>query len=321
MNDHITLTSEIPETLDGLRLDQAVAKLLPAYSRSRLQQWIKSGQVTLDGNICKPRELVSTGQTVVIDATLEKEIISEAQPIDLNIVFEDEYIIVIDKPVGLVVHPGAGNPDQTLLNALLHHAPELATVPRAGIIHRLDKDTSGLLVIAKTLPAHHQLVAQMQARSIKRQYICLVQGEIIAGGSIDAPIGRHPKARTKMSVIRSGKPAITHYRVKEKFRGYTLLDVTLESGRTHQIRVHMAHIHHSVVGDPLYGGRPKCPTGLTEDAIKAIQSFPRQALHAVKLGLEHPITQEYQAWESPLPDDIKTLLTHLPNGNGGTNPS
>lgn len=303
----IQQSAQIPEEMDGLRLDQALAKLFPDYSRERLKDWVLSGFVLLDGKTERPKHKVAAGQNIHIDATLEE---TECQPqhIDLDIVFEDDDIIVINKPAGLVVHPGAGNPDSTLLNALLHHAPQLKTLPRAGIVHRLDKDTTGLLVIAKTLEAHTHLVAAMQRREIERKYHAIVFGDIIAGGTVDAQMGRHPKQRTKMAVVRNGKPAITHYRVLEKFDGLTYLEVKLETGRTHQIRVHMAHIHHPILGDPSYGGRGRVPKNLTDEARERIKSFPRQALHAKQLSFIHPRTGDPMHFEAPIADDIREIL-------------
>lgn len=303
----IQQSAQIPEEMDGLRLDQTLAKLFPHYSRERLKEWILSGFVLLDGKVQRPRHKVAAGQNISINAML-KEIKSVAQNIDLNIIFEDSDIIVINKPADLVVHPGAGNPDNTLLNALLHHAPELNTLPRAGIVHRLDKDTTGLLVIAKTLEAHTRLVAAMQRREIERKYHAIVFGDIIAGGTVEAEMGRHPSRRTKMAVVRAGKPAITHYRVLEKFDGLTYLEVKLETGRTHQIRVHMAHIHHPILGDQSYGGLGRLPKNLSDAARESIKTFSRQALHAAQLSFNHPRTGEPMHFEAPLADDFNEIL-------------
>ena len=311
MPDRLRLEAEIPGELAGLRLDQALARLFPDYSRSRITQWIRSGQVRVDGAIRKPRDAVLGGEQVRVEAELPADVRVEAEPIPLDIVYEDEALLVLNKPAGLVVHPAAGHHAGTLQNALLHHDPELARVPRAGIVHRLDKDTSGLMVVARTVEAHHDLVAQLQARSVRREYLALVQGELVAGGTIDAPIGRHPVDRKRQAVTASGREAITHYRIERRYQGYTLLRVSLETGRTHQIRVHLAHIHHPIVGDPVYGGRPRVPRGLDEALRARLQGFPRQALHARRLGLLHPRSGEAMQWEAPPPADMDELITAL----------
>jgi 23S rRNA pseudouridine1911/1915/1917 synthase len=295
-----TLKTIIPENLDNKRLDQALAKLFPEYSRTRLQAWIKAGQVTVDGKVLKPRDKVHTGQNIIVTPIIEPQEHWEAQPIVLDIIYEDDDIIIINKPAGLVVHPGAGTRDKTMLNALLHHAPELTKLPRAGIIHRLDKDTSGLLVVARNLKSHTKLVADLQQRNIKREYEAIVVGVMTAGGTIDAPIGRHPKDRKRMAVVVFGKPAITHYRVIKRFKAHTHIKVMLETGRTHQIRVHMAHIHYPIVGDPVYGGNKA-----------RYKNFKRQALHAKCLGLIHPRTGKQMEWHAPLPNDMQWLLEEL----------
>lgn len=297
--------------LAGRRLDQALADLLPEFSRSRLQQWIEQGCVQVDGELRRRRDKVWGGEEVRVDIVLEArgECAPEAIPLDL--VYEDEQILVVNKPPGLVVHPAAGNWDGTLQNALLHHAAHLHQLPRAGIVHRLDKDTSGLLVVAKTLTAHKSLVEQLQRRSVHREYRALVGGLLVSGGHIDEPVGRHPRYRTRMGVVASGRPAVTHYRVLERFRLHTLLAVTLETGRTHQIRVHMAHVGHPLVGDKTYGGRPRLPKGASLALIEGLRGFPRQALHAVRLGLEHPETGEFMDWEIPMAPDLEALLQRL----------
>jgi 23S rRNA pseudouridine1911/1915/1917 synthase len=294
--------------LAARRLDQVLATLIPELSRSRLQLWIESGQVRVDGVARRSRDKVWGGELIELDAPVEPVGDCLPQAIPLNPVFEDEQILVLDKPAGLVVHPAAGHRDGTLQNALLNHAPELARVPRAGIVHRLDKDTTGLLVVAKTLEAHRSLVEQLQARLVHREYRALVIGEVVAGGRIEAPVGRHPTQRTRMAVVANGRPAITRYRVLERFAGHSLLAVELETGRTHQIRVHMAHTQHPLVGDRAYGGRPRPPKGASTDLVEALQGFPRQALHALRLGLEHPTLGMAMSWEIPLPADLSELL-------------
>jgi 23S rRNA pseudouridine1911/1915/1917 synthase len=302
----------IPEALNNTRLDQALAKLLPDYSRSQIQQWIKEGAVQIDQTLCQtPKTKIKTDQTLDLHANITPQERWQAQAIPLNIIYQDDDLIVINKPAGLVVHPGAGNPDQTLVNALLHHFPELDELPRAGIIHRLDKDTSGLLVIARNLKSHHALVQAMQARDIKREYVTMVNGTIIAGNTIETDIGRHPVHRTKMAVVNHGKPAITHYRVIERFPQHTYLRVILETGRTHQIRVHLAHIHHPIVGDPIYGKRNYIPPKCSEELREFLQHFKRQALHAQQLELAHPASGEILQFEAPLPDDISSLINLL----------
>ncbi len=297
--------------LAGKRLDQALAQLFPNYSRSRLQQWVKEGLVTLDGVACRPRDKVLGGEWITLEARLEDQVECQPEAIELDIVYEDESLLVINKPAGLVVHPAAGNPDGTLQNALLHHDSELIQLPRAGIIHRLDKETTGLLVIAKTPGAHRNLVEQLQAREFEREYRAIVIGVMTAGGSVDKPIGRHPTQRIKMAVTYSGKEAVTHYRVEERFRAHTYLKVKLETGRTHQIRVHMAHIRYPLVGDPVYAGRLRQPAGASEQLREKLRHFHRQALHAKRLGLTHPVSGEWIEWEAPLPDDMQQLLEVL----------
>jgi len=312
MTQEINLKSEISATQTGLRLDQALAELFPDYSRTRIKEWILDGKVSVDGTVVnKPREKVLESQEIEVQATLEEEVHAEAQAIDLNIVYEDDHILVINKQAGLVVHPGAGNSDGTLMNALLHHCPEIEHVPRAGIVHRLDKDTTGLMVVAKTVEAQTHLVAALQGRDITREYEAIVLGTMTAGGTVDEPIGRHPTKRTHMAVHHSGKPAVTHYRVAEKFRAHTRLRLRLESGRTHQIRVHMAYIGHVLVGDPLYGGRPKPPKAASEAFFEVLKNFKRQALHAVRLELVHPITCELMSWQAPIPEDMVELTKAL----------
>ena len=302
--------------LAGRRLDQVLAELVPEYSRSRLQQLIDQGLVLVDGRTRRRRDKVQDGEEVCLRLVPESHNLAVTQPIALDILFEDDQLLVIDKPAGLVVHPAAGHRDGTLQNALLHHRSQLDRVPRAGIVHRLDKDTSGLLVVAKTLPAHKSLVEQLQQRSLYREYRALVQGVPVAGGTVDAPIGRDPIQRTKMAVVPRGRPAVTHYRVQERFDAHTLLSVWLGTGRTHQIRVHMRHIRHPLVGDRTYGCRPRFPRGADAPLIATLQEFPRQALHATALGCEHPRTGEAMYWERPMPEDLCELLRLL-RGPGG----
>jgi len=305
------LSAEIPVELDGKRLDQALAVLFQDYSRSRLQQWIRDGQVQVDARVMRPKDKVFAGQQVILQASLAPEGEWEAEDIPLPIVYEDAHLLVINKPAGLVVHPAAGNYTGTMLNALLHHAPQLENLPRAGIVHRLDKETSGLLVVAKDLSTHKELVAQLQAREFEREYLAIVVGVMTAGGTVDAPIGRHPVQRKRMAVVERGKPAITHYRVLERFRAHSLIRVNLETGRTHQIRVHMAYVHFPLLGDPVYGGRLKLPRGCSGELAEALRHFRRQALHAARLGIIHPQTGEHLQWEAPLPADMETLLEQL----------
>ncbi|GAB5391030.1 MAG: 23S rRNA pseudouridine(1911/1915/1917) synthase RluD [Alteromonas macleodii] len=293
----------------GLRLDQVLADLFPEYSRSKLKTWIQDGNVAVNGEVITvPRHKMQMDELVTVQAEMDVQVTSEAQDIALNIVYEDEHILVINKPADLVVHPGAGNPSGTVLNALLNHCPEIDKVPRAGIVHRLDKDTTGLMVVAKTIPAQTHLVDQLQRREMGREYEAVALGTMVAGGIVDAPIGRHATKRTHMAVREMGKPAVTHFRVIEKFRAYTHLRLKLETGRTHQIRVHMAHIKHPLLGDQVYGGRPRLPKGASEEFIAALRGFQRQALHAAQLSLFHPETEEWMTWKAPLPQDMQDLL-------------
>ncbi len=311
MTEKIHFNLTIPNDLGGTRLDQALAKLLPDYSRTLIQEWIKNSNITVDKKPCKPRDTVIGGEEVVIDAVRKTQPAWEAEAIKLDVVYEDESLLVINKPVGMVVHPAAGNQNSTLLNALLHHAPALKDLPRAGIIHRLDKDTSGLLVIAKTQQALTNLSLQMKARKITRIYQAVVCGLLTSGGMIDEPIGRHPIQRKKMAVIETGKPSVTHFRIIERYRNHTRIRVQLETGRTHQIRVHMAHVRYPLLGDPVYGGRLQLPRGATQPLIEKLRSFKRQALHAQELGLVHPVTQKPMSWHIPLPEDLQDLIRVL----------
>ncbi|MBS0288534.1 MAG: 23S rRNA pseudouridine(1911/1915/1917) synthase RluD [Proteobacteria bacterium] len=293
-----------------MRLDQALAQCFPSHSRTRLTQWIRKGQVLLDGLVIAPKVKVNGGESVTIQAVVESHE-ENGEPIPLNIQFEDENLLVVNKPANFVVHPAAGNRRGTLLNALLYHVPSLALLPRAGIVHRLDKNTTGLMVIAKTLSAHTGLVSALQNRDIQRDYIALVSAEVIAGGTIDAPIGRHPHQRTKMAVVSSGKPARTHYRCLKRYIGFTLLDVKLETGRTHQIRVHLSHQGYPIVGDAPYGWRYRLPPKSSPELAQALMVFNRQALHAKGLSLIHPITKEPLSWQAPLPNDFANLIKLL----------
>jgi 23S rRNA pseudouridine1911/1915/1917 synthase len=292
-----------------------LAPLLPDYSRSQISNWIKSGAITMNQKPCKPKDKTSEGDQIDInvDLNLMDNNFEHCAPeeIPLTIVFEDDELLVLNKPANMVVHPGAGNREHTLVNALLHHAPSLHHLPRAGIIHRLDKDTTGLLVIAKTLIAHTSLVRQMQAREIQRHYLALVQGHLISGGTLDTGFGRHHRNRLKMTVMEHGRQAITHYAIKKQYQDFTLLDVKLMTGRTHQIRVHLAHIHHPVVGDQLYGGRMRFPAQASDELKTQLQEFKRQALHACSLSFCHPKTDEILTLTAPLPDDFQFLLNTL----------
>lgn len=315
MIEHIQKQITIPREHHNQRIDSVLAYLLPDYSRSQISNWIKSGTITRNQKSCKPKDKVEDGDqieiNVVFNVTDHPFDHCAPEEIPLNIIYEDQDVLVINKPADMVVHPGAGNREHTLVNALLHHAPTLSHLPRAGIIHRLDKDTTGLLIIAKTIPAHTSLIRQMQAREIKRHYITLVQGHIVSGGTIDTNFGRHPRNRLKMAVLEQGRQAITHYSVKKQYQDFTLLDVNLMTGRTHQIRVHLAHIHHPVVGDPLYGSRMRFPSQASEQLRSLFQNLNRQALHACTLAFYHPKTEKELTLTAPIPDDFKLLLNTL----------
>lgn len=302
----------VPESCLGKRFDQTLAEMFPDYSRSRLKEWILAGHVTVNDVVVDvPREKMFGGELIAINTEVEAEVRFKAQDLPLNIVYEDDDILVINKPAGFVVHPGAGNPDGTVLNALLHHCPQLDVVPRAGIVHRLDKDTTGLMVVAKTIAAQTNLVESLQAREITREYEAIANGIMTAGGLVDEPIGRHATKRTHMAVTFSGRPSVTHYRVMEKFRLHTRLRLRLETGRTHQIRVHMAHITHPLVGDPVYGGRPRPPKNASEELRDMLRQFKRQALHAAMLSLYHPITGVQMTWHADVPEDMVALADML----------
>lgn len=308
MSEHVSLTAQVPDSLVGKRLDQAIAKMFPDFSRMRLKDWILAGNVSIDDQVTtKPRIKLIGGEQISIDATIEQAVDFAAEDIPLNIVYEDEYIMVVNKPAGLVVHPGAGNMQGTMLNALLHYFPGIENVARAGIVHRLDKDTTGLMVVAKTVEAQTHLVSALQAREITREYEAICCGTMTGGGMVDKPIGRHPTKRTHMAINEMGKEAVTHYRIAEKFRAHTRLRLRLESGRTHQIRVHMSHLGHPLVGDPLYGGRAKPPKQCAEPLLNNLRAFKRQALHAAMLSFAHPITCQIMKFEAPVPDDMVNL--------------
>ena len=301
----------VPDALAGRRFDAVLAELFPEYSRSRLAAWVKSGDVRLDGAAVRPREPVRGGQEVVLTATLEAQVSARPEDIPLSVLYEDADVLVVDKPAGLVVHPGAGNPGGTLVNALLFRDPALAAIPRAGIVHRLDKDTSGAMVVARTLQAQAALVAQLSAREVHRQYLAVVVGALVSGGTVSAPIDRHPRDRLRMAVREDGREATTHYRLAERFRAHTALECRLETGRTHQIRVHMAHLRHPIVGDPLYGGPLKLPKGASDALVAALRGFRRQALHAQVLEFAHPVSGAPVRCEAPVPADLQALLQAL----------
>ena len=301
-------TARIPDEFAGRRLDQALARMFPDYSRSRLKAWLLDGSVLVDGATRRPRDPVQGGETVVLTATADVAVRVEPEPMMLDVVFEDADLLVVNKPAGLVVHPGAGNARGTLMNGLLAHAAQLDSLPRAGIIHRLDKDTSGLLLVAKSLPAHTALVRNLAERTISRRYLAICNGILTGGGTIEAAIDRHPVDRTRMAVRDNGRPAVTHYTVIERFRAHTYVNVVLETGRTHQIRVHFAHRRHPLVGDPVYGGRLALPAGATKTLREALRAFRRQALHAARLDLNHPVTGEELSVEVPPPPDFQALL-------------
>ncbi|MCP4470249.1 MAG: 23S rRNA pseudouridine(1911/1915/1917) synthase RluD [Gammaproteobacteria bacterium] len=301
----------IEKSQAGNRLDQALQQLLPDYSRSKIQRWIRQGFVCINREYCKPRQKVFSGDLVDLDVPEQDVISDQPQAIEFEILHQDEDIFVINKPTDLVVHPAAGHQDGTLVNGLLAHDPRLQQLPRAGIVHRLDKDTTGVMVVARNLSAHHWLVEQLQARRVKREYIAVARGVVTAGRTIETCIGRHSQNRKKMSVQSGGKTAITHFQVARKFAHHSLVRVQLETGRTHQIRVHMAHINYPLLGDSLYGGRQRIPVGVDEALADVIQGFRRQALHAERLSFEHPGSRELLSFEAALPDDFATLLEAL----------
>ena len=301
----------VPDELAGLRLDQALAQMFPDFSRSRLKAWLINGAVLVDGETLRPKDRVDGGEEIELRVVAEVAVRSAPEPIKLDIVFEDEALLVINKQAGLVVHPGAGNPSGTLMNGLLHHAPALEALPRAGIIHRLDKDTTGLMLVAKTLPAHTALVRALSEREVERHYLAICKGVLTGGGTIKEPIGRHSTDRTKMSIRSDGRPAVTHYTVRERFRAHSCVNVKLETGRTHQIRVHFAHRRHGLLGDATYGGRLALPAGASQELIDALRGFKRQALHAARLQLSHPVSGTDLDVEAPIPEDLETLISVL----------
>ena len=305
------LTAKVPDELVGMRLDQVLVKLFPDYSRSKLKTWIVAGRVQVDGLSLKPKDRLDGGEWIELDAEAEAVIQCTPEEIPLDIIFEDDAILILNKPAGLVVHPAAGNWSGTLQNALLYHDTTLSAIPRAGIVHRIDKGTSGLLMVAKTLQAHNSLVEQLQAREIHREYQAITIGRMTAGGTVDEPIGRHPVDRKRYAVRETGKMAVTHYRVIERFQRHTLVQVKLETGRTHQIRVHMEYIHYPLLGDPVYAGRFRLPPGCSNQFQEVLRTFKRQALHAAKLGLVHPVSHEYCEWQAELPEDMSILLDAL----------
>ncbi|MFC3714923.1 23S rRNA pseudouridine(1911/1915/1917) synthase RluD [Luteimonas soli] len=308
-------SAQVPESAAGRRFDAVLAELFPEFSRSRLAEWIKSGDALLDGNTVRPREPVRGGEAVTLSVLLDTQTEAEPQDIPLAILHEDADVFVIDKPAGLVVHPGAGNPDGTLVNGLLFRDPSLAALPRAGIVHRLDKDTSGVMVVARTLQAHAALVEQLSARAVHRQYLAIVVGALVSGGTASAAIDRHPRDRLRMAVRDDGRDAVTHYRLRERFRAHTALECRLETGRTHQIRVHMAHLKHPILGDPLYGGALKLPRAASEELVAALRGFRRQALHAEVLEFVHPLSGQPLRCSAPVPEDMLELMRLLREDN------
>lgn len=314
MNKSNQQTITITEDHKNKRLDQALAQLLPEYSRAQIQSWIKSGHILVDGKTVKPNTKLKGLEEIQVSVQERLDEMWEAQKLPLDIVHEDDDVIVLNKPVGLVVHPGSGVSSNTLLNALIHHAPQLKKLPRAGIVHRLDKNTSGILVIAKSERAFKSLTQQLKTRTMSREYKAIVYGAMISGGTVDAPIDRHAIERKRMAVVETGKPAITHYRIAEKFPNHTLLSVKLDTGRTHQIRVHMLHIRHPIVGDNTYGGRTRLSKGMSEELIALLREFKRQALHAFALGFIHPATDEPVSFKVDLPEDMQVLIKALRAG-------
>ncbi len=308
----INLQQAVPAELAGERVDRVAAVLFADFSRAELSRWIVAGALTVDGQTCKPKTRVVGGEMLRLQAQREiREAWQEAQHIDLEVLYEDEHLLVINKPAGLVVHPGAGNPDRTLVNGLLHHRDALARLPRAGVVHRLDKDTSGVMVVAASELSQLRLSRMIAGRKVSRQYVCVCEGRMVAGRDVDAPIGRDPHVRTRQAIREDGKPARTEFRVRERFRAHTLVDAHLYTGRTHQIRVHMQSIGYPLVGDRRYGARGKVPSGASPQLIELLHAFPRQALHAESLEFEHPITRQAMAFTAPWPGDLAALVAAL----------
>lgn len=303
-----TMTARVPEALHGARLDAAAASLFPAFSRSRLADWIKLGRLQRNQSAAKPRDKVAVADHITLTPEYDDRVEWAPEALPLDLLYEDDHVIVLNKPAGLVVHPAAGHHSGTLVNRLLAHAPEMASLPRGGIVHRLDKDTSGVMLAAKSTLAHKSLVAQLAERTVSRHYSAVCRGTFSGGGTIDGPIGRHPTSRIKMAVVPDGKPAVTHYRIAARFGAHTHLDVSLESGRTHQIRVHLAWRKHPLIGDPVYGGRAMRPAGASDRLLSALQEFPRQALHARELEFLHPESNESLQFSAPIPEDLAALL-------------
>lgn len=305
----------VPDELAGLRLDRALAKMFPDFSRSRLKSWLVAGAVLVDGESRRPKDRVDGGEQVELTIVTELAVRSAPEPISLDVVFEDDDLLVINKQAGLVVHPGAGNPTGTLMNGLLHHSPALAELPRAGIIHRLDKDTTGLMMVGKTLAAHTALTRALAEREVSRHYVAVCRGVLTGGGKIDEPIGRHPVDRTRMTIRQDGRPAVTHFTVRERYRAHSFVDVKLDTGRTHQIRVHFAHRRHALLGDGVYGGRLGLPAGATAALIDELRGFKRQALHAAQLKLLHPVSGDELVLDAAIPEDFAHLLDVLRTDN------
>jgi len=306
-----TMTARVPEALHGARLDAAAASLFPAFSRSRLADWIKLGRLQRNQSAAKPRDKVAVADHITLTPEYDDRVEWAPEALPLDLLYEDDHVIVLNKPAGLVVHPAAGHHSGTLVNRLLAHAPEMASLPRGGIVHRLDKDTSGVMLAAKSTLAHKSLVAQLAERTVSRHYSAVCRGTFSGGGTLDGPIGRHPTSRIKMAVVPDGKPAVTHYRIAARFGAHTHLDVSLESGRTHQIRVHLASRKHPLIGDPVYGGRAMRPAGASDRLLSALQKFPRQALHARELEFLHPESEESLQFSAPIPEDLAELLRCL----------
>ena len=306
-----TLNSEVPNSCCGMRVDKVLAFLFPDYSRTALQKWLKDGLVLVDDEIPSQRDKVQGGEHIELVVPAEQNTDWQPESMALVLLYEDNDLLIVDKPAGLIVHPGAGNPNGTLVNGLLGYDSRLASLPRAGIVHRLDKGTTGVLAVARNEPSRLNLIRQLANRRVRRSYLALVQGVPVSGGSIDEPIGRDQRDRRRMAVSTTGKPAITHYRIEQRFRSHALLRCELETGRTHQIRVHLRHIGYPLLGDPIYGARSRLPPRTKDTVRKALQNMSRQALHAEKLVLEHPSTGQEMEWKAPVPEDMATLCRIL----------